>query len=129
MKESLLPSDLVHALQSRGCHLAVDGDRLLVRGPISDEDRATLARSKASILAYLTSQEPREGALPGREAQPDPGTFPRSSVAILASSRSCFGPCPSCRATDWVARVPLTCRACGYQEPERFAPRPAGSAR
>ncbi|MBM3273582.1 MAG: hypothetical protein FJZ00_00410 [Candidatus Sericytochromatia bacterium] len=109
-----MTATLVADFDAKGYRVGLNASgRLTVKareGSVPAEILTEVREHRNELEAFLKAQE---AALPvgGGAIIPD-STKARSSA---------FGTCPTCGQADWVAgSVPLACRACGYQEPERF---------
>lgn len=138
--------NLLASLRSRGVALVAVDDRLrwTPREALTAEDIAQLREHKAEILALLAAPDVQSpdpaperslvndifvpeildyfATLVARDAPLPAKAWVSNPTALEAPALgSCFGNCSTCGAADWrTSPLPLTCRACGHEEPQRF---------
>lgn len=71
---------LLHDLLSRGLALSADGDKLRVRGKLTDDDRGHIRARKPELLAALAAQ-----AVQAARSVPIPG-LPAPSLHVACSA-------------------------------------------
>jgi hypothetical protein len=77
---------LLNDLLSRGLNLVADGDKLRVRGKLTEDDRAAIRAHKAELLAVLTGHRPAEPVQAPQSSPAPVSAIPPALVHIACSA-------------------------------------------